>query len=66
MARASILEIDDDLAVLNSVEANFRQKYGREYRILKCPQQRCDAPPANVDAIDGEREAAPAAREGEE
>jgi len=35
MGKASILAIDDDRAVLNSVERDLRQKYGREYRILK-------------------------------
>jgi thioredoxin reductase (NADPH) len=35
MAKASILAVDDDRSVLNSVERDLRQKYGREYRILK-------------------------------
>jgi len=35
MGKASILAIDDDRAVLNSVERDLRQKYGRDYRILK-------------------------------
>lgn len=35
MARAIILTVDDDHAVLNSVERDLRQKYGRDYRILK-------------------------------
>ena len=35
MARAIILAVDDDHAVLNSVERDLRQKYGRDYRILK-------------------------------
>ncbi len=34
MPRANILAIDDDAAVLNSVERDLRQKYGREYRVL--------------------------------
>jgi thioredoxin reductase (NADPH) len=35
MGKASILAVDDDRAVLNSVERDLRQKYGRDYRILK-------------------------------
>ena len=35
MAKVTILAVDDDLAVLNSVERDLRQKYGREYRVLK-------------------------------
>lgn len=35
MEKAFILAIDDDRAVLNSVERDLRQKFGREYRILK-------------------------------
>ena len=35
MARASIIAVDDDRAVLNSVERDLRQKYGRDYRVLK-------------------------------
>jgi len=35
MEKASILAIDDDRAVLNSIERDLRQKYGRDYRILK-------------------------------
>jgi thioredoxin reductase (NADPH) len=34
-AKASILCVDDDRSVLNSVERDLRQKYGRDYRILK-------------------------------
>jgi len=30
-----ILAVDDDRAVLNAIERDLRQKYGREYRILK-------------------------------
>jgi thioredoxin reductase (NADPH) len=33
--KASILCVDDDRTVLNSVERDLRQKYGRDYRILK-------------------------------
>ena len=35
MARASIIAVDDDRAVLNSVERDLRQKYGRDYRVVK-------------------------------
>ena len=35
MGKISILAVDDDRAVLNAVERDLRQKYGREYRILK-------------------------------
>lgn len=35
MPRAAIIAIDDDHAVLNSVERDLRQKYGRDYRIVK-------------------------------
>jgi thioredoxin reductase (NADPH) len=35
VARISIVAVDDDRAVLNSVERDLRQKYGRDYRILK-------------------------------
>ena len=35
MGKASILVVDDDHAVLNSVERDLRQAYGREYRIHK-------------------------------
>ena len=35
MPRAAIIAIDDDRAVLNSVERDLRQKYGRDYRIVK-------------------------------
>lgn len=35
MAKPAILAIDDDSAVLNAVERDLRQKYGRDYRILK-------------------------------
>ena len=35
MAKAIILAVDDDRNVLNAVERDLRQKYGRDYRILK-------------------------------
>ena len=35
MAKASILAVDDERGVLNSIERDLRQKYGRDYRILK-------------------------------
>ena len=35
MARTTILAVDDDRAVLASVERDLRQKYGRDYRIVK-------------------------------
>ncbi len=35
MPKPVILTIDDDRAVLNAVERDLRQKYGRDYRILK-------------------------------
>ncbi len=35
MARTTIVAVDDDLAVLASVERDLRQKYGRDYRIVK-------------------------------
>ena len=35
MARAAIVAVDDDRMVLNSVERDLRQKYGRDYRIVK-------------------------------
>ncbi len=35
MAKALILAVDDDRAVLNAVERDLRQKYGRDYRMLK-------------------------------
>ena len=35
VAKASIIAVDDDRAVLNSVERDLRQKYGRDYRIVK-------------------------------
>lgn len=35
MGKATIVAVDDDHAVLNSVERDLRQKYGRDYRIVK-------------------------------
>ncbi len=35
MAKPVILTVDDEPVVLNSVERDLRQKYGRDYRILK-------------------------------
>ena len=35
MAKANILAVDDDRNVLNAVERDLRQKYGRDYRIIK-------------------------------
>ena len=35
MARTTIIAVDDDRAVLASVERDLRQKYGRDYRIVK-------------------------------
>lgn len=35
MVKPAILAVDDDRPVLNAVDRDLRQKYGREYRILK-------------------------------
>ncbi|MGH2628188.1 MAG: FAD-dependent oxidoreductase, partial [Anaerolineales bacterium] len=35
MAKPVILALDDDPAVLNAVDRDLRQKYGRDYRVLK-------------------------------
>ncbi len=35
MAKPIILAVDDEPVVLNSVERDLRQKYGREYRVMK-------------------------------
>ncbi|MBI4199962.1 MAG: FAD-dependent oxidoreductase [Chloroflexi bacterium] len=35
MAKPAIFAIDDEQVVLNAVERDLRQKYGRDYRILK-------------------------------
>jgi thioredoxin reductase (NADPH) len=38
--RPVILAVDDEPAVLNAVERDLRQKYGREYRVIKSPSGR--------------------------
>ncbi len=35
VAKAAILAVDDDRTVLNAVERDLRQKYGRDYRVVK-------------------------------
>ena len=35
MAKPVILAVDDDRMVLNAVDRDLRQEYGREYRVLK-------------------------------
>lgn len=35
MTKPAIIAIDDDRVVLNSVERDLRQKYGRDYRVMK-------------------------------
>ena len=35
MTRPNIIAVDDDRQVLNAVERDLRQKYGRDYRVLK-------------------------------
>ena len=35
MAKINIITVDDDQIVLNAIERDLRQKYGREYRIFK-------------------------------
>src|SRR5690349_8255083 len=35
MSKPVILTVDDDHMVLNAVERDLRQKYGRDYRIIK-------------------------------
>ena len=35
MAKPTIVTVDDDRAVLNAIERDLRQKYGRDYRIIK-------------------------------
>ncbi|MCL4394198.1 MAG: hypothetical protein M1482_05240 [Chloroflexi bacterium] len=35
MAKPAILAVDDEPVVLNAVDRDLRQKYGREHRILK-------------------------------
>ena len=46
LAKPVILTVDDDQAVLNSVERDLRKKYGRDYRILKS-----DSGAAAIDAL---------------
>ena len=46
MAKPVIFAIDDEPAVLNAVERDLRQKYGRDYRILKA-----DSGTAALDAL---------------
>jgi thioredoxin reductase (NADPH) len=40
MAKPIILAVDDDHAVLNAVERDLRQKYGRDYRVVKADSGR--------------------------
>ncbi len=35
MPRAAIIAVDDDRAVLSAIERDLRQKYGRDYRIVR-------------------------------
>jgi len=35
MAKPAIIAVDDETVVLNAIERDLRQKYGRDYRILK-------------------------------
>ncbi len=46
MAKPAIIAVDDDRAVLNAVDRDLRQKYGRDYRILKA-----DSGAAALDAL---------------
>lgn len=46
MAKPVILTLDDEPAVLNAIERDLRQKYGRDYRILKA-----DTGAAALDAL---------------
>lgn len=46
MAKTTIMTVDDDTAVLNAVERDLRQKYGREYRIVKA-----DSGASGLDAL---------------
>ena len=46
MAKPVIFAVDDEPAVLNAVERDLRQKYGRDYRILKA-----DSGAAALDAL---------------
>jgi thioredoxin reductase (NADPH) len=46
MAKPAILTVDDEPTVLNAIERDLRQKYGRDYRILKA-----DSGAAALDAL---------------
>ncbi len=46
MAKPVIFAVDDEPAVLNAVERDLRQKYGRDYRVLKA-----DSGAAALDAL---------------
>ncbi len=46
MAKPVILTLDDEPAVLNAIERDLRQKYGRDYRIIKA-----DAGATALDAL---------------
>ena len=46
MAKPAIIAVDDEPAVLNAIERDLRQKYGRDYRILKA-----DSGTAALDAL---------------
>ena len=46
MAKPAIITVDDEPAVLNAIERDLRQKYGRDYRILKA-----DSGAAALDAL---------------
>jgi thioredoxin reductase (NADPH) len=35
LAKPAIIAVDDEPGVLNAIERDLRQKYGRDYRILK-------------------------------
>lgn len=47
MARTTIMAVDDDNGVLASVERDLRQKYGRDYRIVKA-----ESGPAALEALE--------------
>ena len=46
MAKPAIIAVDDEPTVLNAIERDLRQKYGRDYRILKA-----DSGMAALDAL---------------
>ncbi len=46
MTKPAIIAVDDDRAVLNAVDRDLRQRYGRDYRILKA-----DSGAAALDAL---------------